>query len=179
MDLGLAKKLSCLGSLRRTGLYCRTIYKREGRRYYWSIDNSFKALQFLGNQENCTDILAADFSTLYTMLPHNVVLNALERMVKLTLKDDKKVSTNGYKTYVTDRDPHGYLSLSAEEIMGLVKDVLDETYVNFAGIVFKQIKGTYGWQRQPASGGFNTMRHGIRIYENYTHSSTTSGSLYR
>lgn len=88
--------------------YCRTIYKREGRRYYWSIDNSFKALQFLSNQENCTDILAADFSTLHTMLPHNVVLNALEKMVKLTLKDDRKICTNGYKTYVTDREPHGY-----------------------------------------------------------------------
>lgn len=121
--------------------YCRKIYQFERRRYYWSVDNSLKALQFLGNCDDCDHLLSADFSALYTKLPHNVVLTSLELIVKTVLQEERSIKTNGFRTFVSKIDYDGYRSFDTRETMMLISDVLKETYVSFAGAIFKQVIG--------------------------------------
>ena len=126
--------------------YCSVIMKNRGLRFFWSIDNSVEFLLKLSGVTRANSIKTYDFSTLYTNLPLDYIYECLEKLiikmyknsgaVGLLINADRKkafwsqgCSYPGYKLYTIDR------------LLDALKYILYNTYVQFAGNVFKQTQG--------------------------------------
>lgn len=121
--------------------YCRKIYQREGRRMFWSIDNSYKAAQLIKNY-NISNLTTADFSTLFTKLPHEAVREAVYRLLDIVYKNNKYIATGEYRSFTCNEQKYIlYKYYDVNRAKSLIDIILDESYVVFAGHVFKQVKG--------------------------------------
>ena len=69
---------SCLTAIKNHWIkYCEKTY-REGINYFWSIKNSTEILNKLKTKGFQASIISTyDFSTLYTTLPNNLIINQL------------------------------------------------------------------------------------------------------
>ena len=78
------------------------------------------------------------FSTLYTILPHNVIkkknLDLIERIFK---KKFKKEST----LYIACNDHTGYTLLSCQNVCDALAYLLDNIYIRFGTKLYRQIVG--------------------------------------
>ena len=55
--------------------YCEKVYERSGKNLFWSIKNSDEILDKLKARDfNASSWSTYGFSTLYTTLPHNLIL---------------------------------------------------------------------------------------------------------
>jgi hypothetical protein len=63
--------------------YCAKIQRLTGRRYFWSIDNSEKALNRIRCTKNVKNLVSADFATLLTKLPHATMKHCLVQLIDL------------------------------------------------------------------------------------------------
>ncbi len=61
-----------------------------GASMYWSIDSSLEALQQIKAQQAISSIKTADFSTLYTCLPHQLVKEEMWFLLQLLFKNARK-----------------------------------------------------------------------------------------
>ncbi|MCP4978369.1 MAG: hypothetical protein GY931_19660 [Maribacter sp.] len=114
-----------------------------GSSMFWSIDSSLEALHHLRNKRNVKKITTADFSTLYTCLPHKIVEQEISFLVHLLFKNaGKKYLCIGYTNcFYSDEPSTKVKAYTEEDIMEMVQVVLDNTYVQFAGLIFKQCIG--------------------------------------
>ena len=63
--------------------YCEKVFENSGVNHFWSIKNSLDVLDKLRAFENTFhSVDSYDFSTLYTNLPHNLIKNKFEYLVK-------------------------------------------------------------------------------------------------
>ena len=66
---------SCLTAVKNHVIrYCEKVYERSGKKLFWSIKNSVEVLNKLDSRGfRATSLSTYDFSTLYTILPHNLI----------------------------------------------------------------------------------------------------------
>ena len=66
---------SCLTAIKAKVIkYCETVYERSGKNMFWPIKNSGEVLSKLKDiGYQATSLSTYDFSTLYTILPHNLI----------------------------------------------------------------------------------------------------------
>ena len=66
---------SCLTATKNhVNKYCTAVYERNGKKLFWSIENSGEILNELKSRGFLASGLSTyDFSTLYTTLPHNLI----------------------------------------------------------------------------------------------------------
>ena len=65
--------------------YCTTVYKRNGKKLFWSIKNSGEILNKLKSRGFLASGMSTyDFSTLYTTLPHNLIKEKLTELIEQT-----------------------------------------------------------------------------------------------
>jgi len=127
--------------------YCMKVEKFSGSKFYWSVCSSLQALKRLRCVKNCRTLTTADFSTLYTSLPHNLVKEQLWFLIDLVFCNAQRTSGGeflcvGYKSCFYSTEPKdNYKCFRKEEIMDLVNFVLENTYVSFCGFIFQQISG--------------------------------------
>ena len=63
--------------------YCEKVYERSGKNLFWSIKNSGEILDKLKARDfNATSLSTYDFSTLYTTLPHNLIKDKHNDLIK-------------------------------------------------------------------------------------------------
>ena len=74
----------CLTAVRKHVIkYCEKVYERSGKNLFWSIKNSGEILDKLKARDfNATSLSNYDFSTLYTILPHNLIKDNLLNLLK-------------------------------------------------------------------------------------------------
>ena len=86
---------SCLTAIKAKIIkYCETVYERLGKNMFWPIKNSGEELskpKDIGYQ--ATSLSTYDFSTLYTTLPHNLIIEKLIDLLERT-SIKRKVSYN-------------------------------------------------------------------------------------
>ena len=133
--------------------YCNVVKAHNGVNAYWSITNSQQAIDMLDKQKysGARTLTVADFSMLNTKLPHSVVKDCTFSALNLCTKNAKtshiaftlqpKISKIRKIWYNKDNGHLGNNSLSLDEVKQIVHLVLNETYVQFAGILFKQTWG--------------------------------------
>ena len=70
---------SCLTAIKNHVIkYCTTVFERNGLNLFWSIKNSCEILNKLKSTGFLASTLSTyDFSSLYTILPHNLIKEKL------------------------------------------------------------------------------------------------------
>ena len=78
---------SCLTAVKNHVIrYCEKVYERSGKNLFWSIKNSGEVLNKLKSRGfRATSLSTYDFSTLYTVLPHNSIKEKLINLIEWTL----------------------------------------------------------------------------------------------
>ena len=84
---------SCLFAIKNHVIkYCTTVYERNGKNLFWSIQNSGEILNKLKSRGFLASGLSTyDFSTLYTTLPHNLIKEKLTESIEQTLAFNGKI----------------------------------------------------------------------------------------
>ena len=77
---------SCLTAIKAKVIqYCETVYERSGKNMFWPIKNSGEVLSKLKDiGYQATSLSTYDFSTLYTILPHNLIKEKLIDLIEWT-----------------------------------------------------------------------------------------------
>ena len=75
---------SCLNKIKEhVKRYCDKAYENSGINLFWSIKNSSDVLIKLeNNKHQAFTISPYDFSTLYTTLPHDLIISKLSKLIK-------------------------------------------------------------------------------------------------
>ncbi len=127
--------------------YAAIASRRTGKRFFWSVDNSEAVIQLLNRVKTSKVVFTADFSTLFTNLPHAVVRTYLQKLIDLCYKNSGKAYINvTYDKVLYCKDLCasnlvGGQAFLQGELYELLDFVLDNTFVTFAGNVFRQCKG--------------------------------------
>lgn len=118
---------------------------------YYSISNTLELLQnineYTNDKQYYTTITTADFSTLYTNLDHNIILDNLQFIYKFILNKNHHnyfiYNTYTHKLITTNHlhNTHNTILLQYNELMTLTNHVIKENYVRFTNIIFQQIRG--------------------------------------
>lgn len=123
--------------------YCSVTEGRRGTPAYWSIDSSLGAKENLCRIRNVKCITSADFSTLYTSLPHSIILREMGYLIEKLFKNEgKRYLCIGYKnSFYSNEIVDRCNCLVKEDILALVEYVLQNTFVKFAEYMFQQVSG--------------------------------------
>ena len=80
---------SCLTAIKKHLIkYCENVYERSGKNLFWSIKNSGELLNNLQSRGFRVPSLSAyAFSTLYTTLPHNLIIEKFIDLIERTFKE--------------------------------------------------------------------------------------------
>ncbi|MCP4584646.1 hypothetical protein, partial [Pseudoalteromonas sp.] len=127
--------------------YAAIASRRTGKRFFWSVDNSEAVIQLLRRAKSSKAVFTADFSTLFTNLPHAVIKACLRKLIDLCYKNSGKAFINvthdkvRYCKDLCASNLVGGFAFLQGELLELLDFVLDNTFVTFAGKVFRQCKG--------------------------------------
>ena len=125
--------------------YCRKIKDTTGKNCFWSIKDTMEALNKLHSTKPLSHLYSADFATLFTGLPHNVILKYISKLIDLCFNNSrKKYLAIGYKNvWYTDLKTTNSkdVFLEKHQILEMVSQVLQQTYITFAGLIFNQQQG--------------------------------------
>ena len=134
--------------------YCKTIEKRVNVKIYISVDNSIKVI----NDYNRTNtpiktICAYDFSTLYTKLPHDIIINKMKELFTLLFNHSTAygvyVPTTEYGNafYAKRNDKsktktsNNHVLYTKSDLISLLEFIVKESYVRVGNSIFKQKAG--------------------------------------
>ena len=142
VDVALA--LKCIKTQLKN--YCAVIKKNSGFNYFWSIDNSIEFLNKLSDIPIADSIATFDFSTLYTNLPIDSIYESLERLLLKMFKNSGSIgimvnADRDKSFWFHGKDYSGYKLYTIDKLLDALKFILYNTYVQFGGNIFKQIKG--------------------------------------
>ena len=126
--------------------YCAVIKRNTGINYFWSIDNSQEFLDKLIDIKKADSIETFDFSTLYTNLPLDKIYASLEQLIIKMYKNSGSnyilVNASRKKAFwYNGKDYAGYRLYTIDKLLDALRFILYHSYIQFAGIIFKQIKG--------------------------------------
>lgn len=119
--------------------YCNIIYRNRKKKVWWSIDNAAK-ISFdpkLGHNK----IFIADFSNLFTNLPHDIVKQGLFKVLEIFFRNAKKnIKLNYNSAYYTEKDS-GTRCYDLNRIKFMISYLLDNSFAIFSKRIFRQKNG--------------------------------------
>jgi hypothetical protein len=115
---------------------------------YWSIENTQGALEMLDKVHKPNNLITADFSTLFTALPHDTIMNCLNNIIDICFQNAgkpylgvSKSKFSKYYEYNQYKNNKSYHWISSADFKTLISTVLKENYVRFADFQFRQDTG--------------------------------------
>lgn len=123
--------------------YCNAIHNNTGINCFWSINSSLDFLRIINNV-NVYNLQVFDFSTLYTNLDLKHVSEAIFSVIDIIFKGTdnyKFLCVNQFKQFFASKQYKNYSCFSPAKLKHLIEFVLDNTFVCFAGLIYKQIRG--------------------------------------
>lgn len=112
---------------------------------YWSINNiniSDKISKI--NIKNCK-LFSADFTNMFTSLPHNIILRNIKELIKICFRNagKKYLAYNGHNNiyYTNNNTINKYRYYTEEDLVFFTEYLLKNSFTIFAGIIYKQIEG--------------------------------------
>lgn len=128
--------------------YCEKVFENSGVNHFWSIKNSLDVLDKLRAFENTFhSVDSYDFSTLYTNLPHNLIKNKFEYLVKWCFDKSKsdyicsKLSNGFSKSFFSNETQKGYINWTDAETITALNYLLDNIYIRFGKQIYRQVIG--------------------------------------
>ena len=121
--------------------YCLNIKEKSGFNYWWSINASREAKRKLKTLV-VHDIQVFDFSTLYTCLSLDMVKTDIFRVLDLVFSKSKTyICINYCNRFFACKKYRGYNCLDIKYMKEALVYILDNTFVTFGNLVFRQTKG--------------------------------------
>ena len=127
--------------------YADVIKRRTQIETCWTVKGSrdVHSLYAKLHGQKITEIITADFSTMFTAFEHNILIKNVNSLIGLCFKNagKHKVAVSRKKIWYTKQDCayKGVITLDQYQCYQLVNSVVDNTCITFAGIAFRQIKG--------------------------------------
>ena len=120
----------------------RYVHKYDDINDFFIIDSRDPVITFLNEANTCANpksIKTYDFKTLYTSIPHNKLKENMNKFIKkvFEIKDKKYINVSSSSVYFTKRRGKN-LSFSAEEIIKHVAFIIDNSYIEYKGKVYRQ-----------------------------------------
>ncbi|MCP4585696.1 hypothetical protein, partial [Pseudoalteromonas sp.] len=124
--------------------YCNKILVQQGHRCFWSVDDSLTVLQHIKWFGHIGHVLTADFSNMFTNLPHDTIKLCIHRLISICFNNSKKrlVGVGHANVFYADEANSASCQYFTEtDLKEMVEVIVDETFVTYSGFIFKQAKG--------------------------------------
>ena len=132
----IAKFTKCLEA------YCETVQRTSRVNRFWNIKNTKKIRSLLASGKSLTSVDSADFSTLYTNFPHDLIKTKLNDMVDFLWKESKHTFISiGYNGAYFHSKTSTTLRYSKTDVKEIIQANIDNAYIVFAGRIFRQKSG--------------------------------------
>ena len=126
--------------------YNEGIMRNSGANCFWIIDNSTEVLKKL-DKINDTGIArhfdSFDFSTLYTNIPHDLLLDCIDTLVTeaYRIRGANYISIHGAKSFWSDQAVDGCINVELDKIIDHIHFLIDNIYIGIGNRIFKQVIG--------------------------------------
>lgn len=119
--------------------YCSTIERYNNKNVYWSIKN-IDNLNFCKFNDDYS-LYIADFTSLFTNLPHNITINAIHNLLDICFKNSKKryIKVGFKNTWYTNENSKDCFDINIIKFM--IGYILNNSYTYYNNIIFKQENG--------------------------------------
>lgn len=124
--------------------YCSVIQQRTGITCYWSITNSMEVINTLKNRKNTdSNIYTADFNSLFTNLPHDIIKYNIFELIKLCFHNANKTYINvGYnRVFYSNEILKNWRSYTIQDIFYIIETILGNSFAYYSGYIFQQKLG--------------------------------------
>ena len=118
----------------------------SGIKSFWVVENNeavINSLRKVSKSRRAKRISTFDFSTLYTNIPHNKLINVLNELIDFCFKgwENKHIAVTKYGAkWVTDVTKHD-LVFSKEKIKDALKFLMSSCFFTLGNLLFKQVIG--------------------------------------
>ena len=125
--------------------YNEGIIRNSGANCFWIINNSTQVLNKLNKLNNttiATHFDSFDFSTLYTNIPHDLLLDCLDNLVKeaYRVRGATYISA-GHNVFWSDKAYRGHTNITVDKLIEYIQFLINNIYVKVGNRVFKQTIG--------------------------------------
>ena len=120
------------------------VYERNGKNLFWSIKNSGEILNKLKSRGfQASGLSTYDFSTLYTILPHNLIKEKLTELIEQTFNKEGSLylACNDKNAFFTSEQPKRYKLWSCQKMCDSLHYLLDNIFIRFGSKLYRQIVG--------------------------------------
>ena len=123
-------------------VYCNAIRRNSGFSYFWSINSTLEFIHKI-NQVTVHSLQVFDFSTLYTNIDQSKILEHLFAVFKLIFNGDRRkyLCVRFDSAFFASKKYSTCTCFDLELFKEAVSFVINEVFVSFGGLVFKQTKG--------------------------------------
>ena len=130
------------------GFRCSYDFKFEKSSAFWIIDNSVKvhdSFNEINRYHMAKSVNTYDFSTLYTMIPHDKLIERIEKVVRMGFDTSKKnfIRVNKRNATWAEKLPAkpSLIYYDIENLMERIKFLLNNLYIIYGGKIYKQVIG--------------------------------------
>ena len=125
--------------------YNEGLTKKSGANGFWIVNNSTQVLNKLRKLNDTTTAShfdSFDFSTFYTNIPHDLLIDCLDNLVKeaYRVRGATYISV-GYKTFWSDKTYRGHTNITLDKIIEYIRFLINNIYIKVGNRVFKQTIG--------------------------------------
>ena len=121
--------------------YCKVIFKNSRINKFWSINNSLTFVNLLTSVHKIRSISTFDFSTLYTSLPQDQLIEASHNFLQKPFLKNKFLITNGYKTFWSnnkDSFSKSYYAFSFDVFFESLEYLINNSFLTFGNKIYQQ-----------------------------------------
>ena len=124
--------------------YYEKVYEMSRNNLFWSIKNSGEVLNKLKSRGfRATSLSTYNFSTLYTIFPHNLIKEKLINLIEWTFKREGSpyIACNERQAFLTSEDTKRYKFRFCQNLCETLIYILDNIFIRFGTKLYRQIVG--------------------------------------
>ena len=113
---------------------------------FWIINNSMEVLTLidkLNKNRKTKHFDTFDFSTLYTSIPHDILLETLNKLIieAFRIRGASFISVSYDNVFCSNTRRRDYVNTPAEKLMEYIKFLVDNVYISVGNRIYKQTEG--------------------------------------
>ena len=123
--------------------YCKVIENNTGVRSFWIVDSNLdiiNTLDGLSKDKLAKSINTYDFGQMYTSLEHVDIINAMQHVLSIVFRRIQRIWVDMRLASVNYRSTTAR-SVDKNNLLDMIKFVIDNTYFRFGNNVYKQAIG--------------------------------------
>ena len=140
---------SCLTAVKRHVIkYCEKVYERSGKNLFGPLKIQVKLDRLKARDFNTLSLSTYDSSTLYTILPHNLIKDKLIDLIERTFQREGSpyLACNDRNAFFTsEKKTKKYHAWSCKNVCDALTFLLDKVFIQFDTKLYRQVVGIPNW----------------------------------